>query len=721
MKKVLSLLLCIITVFSLFGINAGAKIMNKIYVSVSGNDSWDGSLEKPFATINKAKEKAKFLDGDVVVYIRGGKYTLNETINFSSSDKSNVTFKAYNKEDVCFTSGVPYTDFEECTVNGVKAFKKNVGKQADFNALFSEKELLSRTRYPESGYLYVEGVDKKDAIDKSIIDTVHCGYDAMLVKKDDIKNFKNYQDVLVRILHYWKDEMVSIKSYDSSKGYMEFSRFTSMTVAKNDRYFLENVFEALNEPGEWYLDKAEGILYYIPKAGETTDITLWGSSTETMINIDGADGISFEGITFRGNGFNIPGNNIERDKSSQAGFDATSCISYNNAKNFHIKNCNFKDISACAVFLGVNVKEAKIDSNSFNNIGAQAVYIRGENVQLDDGRITKNISVTNNLIKSYGRTFFNSVGILLIHANSVEISNNEISDGYYTAISAGWVWGYGYTVTNNIKICNNLIYNIGQGWLSDMGGIYMLGVQPDTVISGNVIHNVAADPGQGGYGGWGIYLDEGSSGMLVEKNLAFACGNDSYHLHYGANNVIRNNIFALSGESQIRVCSRFENHKTAEFYRNIILTDKKASAFSHVVSTVAFDEHDNLFWDLTYGYKIFINREGDSNNSYSFETAIRKGYIHNPTVMNPSFKNAENFNFEFSSDCAIDMIGFEKWDYSEAGTVKGTVVGTNIKGGTTPYNSGASTQEYTPSREPFHFIIALINKIYFMILNYFNK
>lgn len=195
------------------------------------------------------------------------------------------------------------------------------------------------------------------------------------------------------------------------------------------------------------------------------------------------------------------------------------------------------------------MQNASVQSCIFDNIGAQAVYIRGENVDVSDENVTKDIRVTNNSISKYGRVFFNAVGMLVIHANSVEISHNEIHDGYYTAVSVGWVWGYSYSVTYNNKICDNLIYNIGQGWLSDMGGIYTLGNQPGTVISGNIIHNVAADPDEGGYGGWGIYLDEGSSYITVEKNLAYSCGSNAYHLNYGSYNMVRNNIFVLSGES----------------------------------------------------------------------------------------------------------------------------------------------------------------------------
>ncbi|MCQ2462620.1 MAG: right-handed parallel beta-helix repeat-containing protein, partial [Clostridia bacterium] len=345
-----------------------------------------------------------------------------------------------------------------------------------------------------------------------------------------------------------------------------------------------------------------------------------------------------------------------------------------------------------------SVTNATVDSCIFENIGAQAVYIRGDNVEVDDPGVTKNITVNNNIISGYGRVFYNAVGILVIHANSVNVTHNEIHDGYYTAISVGWSWGYGYSVTYNNKICDNLIYNIGQGWLSDMGGIYTLGVQTGTVLSGNVIHNVAADPDEGGYGGWGIYLDEGSSGILVEKNLAYACGSDCYHLHYGENNTVRNNIFALSADSQIHAVSKGEGHKTADFTGNIVLTDKNTPAFSYLTTAEEFHADGNIVWNLSYGDKTYTDENSLFSMSMPVSTAEKKGLLNNCIFIDPLFTDPQSFDFTFSDGGkAVSQYGFEAWDYSSAGTLKESVIGLDRAGGQTGYNDSAEPQELHPA------------------------
>lgn len=678
-----------------------------LYVSPDGDDSADGSINSPLATLSGAKEKAKQLGDITEVVFRGGTYTFDETVNFNKTDKSGVTYKSYKDEKVVFTAGKAYSGFEECKVNGVRAFKKDIGKNADINILFNEETTLSKTRYPESGYLYSNDASDSDIADGcDVTDPYHAGFNGMYADKNDFADFKNITDVTVKLLHFWKDETLRISSYDGETGHVTFDKTSSMRIKKDDRFFLLNVFESLNKPGQWYFDKSEGVLYVVPDKNDTAEnYTVWGSETETMISVDGTDSISFENIIFRANGYEYY---TEREHS-QAGFNSETCISYSNCENFRIKNCEFRDIAGCSVFFGTAVKNASVENCIFNNIGAQAVYVRGENVDINDSNVTKNITITNNIISEYGRVNYNSAAMLIIHANTVDISHNEIHDGYYTAISVGWVWGYSYNVCCNNTISDNLIYNIGQGWLSDMGGIYMLGNQPGTVISGNVIHNVSADPEQGGYGGWGIYLDEGSSYIPVEKNLVYACGSDAYHLHYGSYNTVRNNIFALSGDSQMRIvtapgrCTPSDGgQKTADIYNNIILTDNKTPAMSCIRNKNTMDEHDNIYWDISNGGDIYFDMNEKPNRAMGIKRAVGKKIITKPIVKNPMFKNASEFDFELSPDSPVFETGFEKWNLSDAGTVSGTVIGLSTKGGQTAYNANSSLVPMTGAKELFH-------------------
>ena len=210
-----------------------------LYVSPDGDDSADGSINSPLATLSGAKKKAKQLGDITEVVFRGGTYTFDETVNFNKTDKSGVTYKSYKDEKVVFTAGKAYSGFEECEVNGVRAFKKDIGKNADINILFNEETTLSKTRYPESGYLYVNDASDSDIADGcDVTDPYHAGFNGMYADKNDFADFKNITDVTVKLLHFWKDETLRISSYDGETGHVTFDKTSSMRIKKNDRFFL---------------------------------------------------------------------------------------------------------------------------------------------------------------------------------------------------------------------------------------------------------------------------------------------------------------------------------------------------------------------------------------------------------------------------------------------------------------------------------------------------
>src|SRR6185295_4573246 len=96
-------------------------------------------------------------------------------------------------------------------------------------------------------------------------------------------------------------------------------------------------------------------------------------------------------------------------------------------------------------------------------------------------------------------------------------------------------------------------------------------------------------------GGWGIYFDEGSTGVLAENNIAYRCKSNGFHQHYGKENVLRNNVFALNSESQI-ARTRKEDHPTLSFERNIVYW-KEGSLLSGNWEGASFRWEKNLFWN----------------------------------------------------------------------------------------------------------------------------
>ena len=656
-----------------------------LVVSPNGNDSNPGTAEAPLKTLERAKEvlKSNTADSSVTVWFREGTYEITDTVKFTSEDKSNVLYRSYPDEKVVFSGAKAISGWNETVINGVNAFVTDVEINSEedyFRSLFKGNKRLLRSNYPKEGYFKIADPLSDETVAPEWSPEFFMHSLAFMAHTSDVLDFANAGDVDVRVMHFWCDELLPVHSVNTETGRIETSKPSSMTLRVDDNYVFENVKEALSLPGEWYLDRAEEKLYYIPEEGDTVENTvLYAGRTEQLMTFDGAENISFQGINFEftdwdhvsGQGFAgafDPSHPLYKNMKyesvhPQAAFETPAAIYICGSSGVNFTDCYFENISNTAIKFDKASENCNVTSCMFNEIGANAVFIHGDFVV---PATTKDINVTDCHINKYGRIFNNAIGVLLTHAIDCNITNNEIHDGWYTGISVGWNWGYADNPTNNINISNNLIYNIGNGWLSDMGAIYTLGIQPDTVIRGNVIYNVGCDEGRYGYGGWGVYLDEGSSGILVENNLVYDCSSETFHQHYGKDNVVRNNIFAFGGEGAFLI-TRKEDHNSLTLTNNILVVDN-ALIHPFTPEKDQFIDDSNLYWDYTNGGNVY---SGDSLGFFERMTLVimtAKGYYNNAVYADPLFRNAANRDFTLAENSPALETGFEPFEYN-AGTI----------------------------------------------------
>ncbi len=654
-----------------------------LVVAPNGDDNNSGTLDAPLKTPEAAKEKLKKLKdadcGTVTVWFREGDYRLDSELKFNADDCGNVIYRSYPNEKVVFSGGREISEWGETEINGVKAFVSDIELNSEddyFYTLFKGEKRLSRPVWPKEGAFEIAQIEDADIVSGA---GTFVGYAAMYLNDGEIMDFTNPQDVLIKVMHYWFDEKLPIANVNVENNRIELARATSMTLRVGDNYVYENVREMLTEPGEWYLDRAQEKLYYIPEEGDTVENTvLFAGEAEKLVDINGINNIKFQGIDFLRTDWcyaesdtflaeKYPDNplweNIKYESAfPQAAYDQPAAVSVANASNIDFVNCVFAGLSNAGLMFGKNTTYCTARSCNFEDIGANAVFIKGERVI---PATTNNITLTDCHISHYGRVFNNAVGVMLVDAADCELSYNEVHDGWYTGISVGWVWGYSDNPTNGIKVKNNLIYNIGNGWLSDMGGIYTLGIQPDTVISGNVIYNVGCYGGNNGYGGWGIYLDEGSSYILVEKNLVYDCSSHCFHQHYGEDNMIRNNIFAFGGEGALKI-SKKEDHNSLYLYNNIFVADDTVMYTLEPTENWFIDD-GNVYWDYDNKANVYSGKSMQAGERFGSPIWAGRGYYNNAVFADPVFKSAADRDFTLALNSPALQTSFEAWEY-DAGT-----------------------------------------------------
>ena len=682
-----------------------------LFVSPDGDDAAAGTVDAPLKTLAAAKEKLKTLkdavgaDRAVRVWLREGRYDLAEPLAFTADDLPGVSFSAYENEAATVSAAVPLTGFTETEVNGARAF--SLSTDLRFHALYHPEKEITTPRWPETGNFTVRHVDREDELFPGNQGWWEASDGCTAFYADPAEvglTFSQPEEVYCRVVHAWLDEIARIRFYEENTGHVGLGRPATYEVKPGDVYWFENVFEALDDPGEWYLDETAGTLYYIPFEGETADaLTLYAPVSPYLLTVDGCSGLTFENIRFTGSEWTLarpPEDGGTRDEydidAYQASTDCDGALEIQNADDIAFRNCEFINIGNTALKFVKNCHDCAVKNCLFRHVGSTAVAIYGENVAPDADNAEEAMSgftVENCLIEAWGRNTYESTGVHLMYVKDSVVRHNEIRDGYYTGLSCGWIWGHEYQVTRNVQITDNLVYDIGQGWLSDLGGMYLLGEQPDTLIARNVIYNVTRGRGVNDYGGNGLYTDAGSSYFTIQQNLIYDCAANGLNLG-GFNKMhdVRYNVVAfckLAAFDPGQGDGNADDH-TCDCYCNIFYADH-APVILNLTETATFDEATNLLWDKTNGKNI-IGSDGYSGDyekkiKVSAASAKKNGFLLRDVIADPLFADpdARDFTLLPGSPALTGEIHFEPYDFTQSGVPAETVVGCG-----SPYTLGSA-------------------------------
>lgn len=652
------------------------------YVSQTlGNDNASGFApfadkygNAPLKTIDKAIEiiKAQRANGllrPMTVSIVGD-YYINKPIVIE--DVNAVTLEPYSKKGRII-GGVRIDGWKKGEYNNVDCLCANLPEGTpDFTDFYVNGRRAAVTRYPANGTLRIINSEKcVENPDLASQDTFTPSKWFLLDPKD-MECVENILDATINYYHYWVDEHSPIESYDRESGKLVMSyqsRFkSSAEYGKSSAvdYYLTNVPNMLLNSGEWYLDRKERVVYYIPIDGERVDnIEAFAPVTDKLFIIKGED-IRIRGFEltvtssdYASNKHYSGANGIFEEGDILYGSDiqsvcwAPGAIYFEGAERCSISDCTIHGLGVHGIEIGKGCHHIRIERNEIYDTSAGGIKVEGGKAGEDVIFATTDCVIRANHIHHGGTRYAAGCGMLIRDASYVEISENEVHDFFYTGISVGWVWGYFDSATYGNLIRGNHIYNIGNGDLSDMGGIYLLGRQSGTVVSENRVHDVKCHV----YGAWGIYLDEGSSNMTVENNVVYNTGKESMHLHYGRDNVIRNNVLYGEGSSTF-IISKVEDHNQAVLENNIMLT-RGADIFSVNWFNIMKPNINKCFiYDLERENAVMVTeKEGQSFSVKEWEALF--DWDCNNVEINPEIPGLAEHDFSLSPDSPIVELGFK--------------------------------------------------------------
>lgn len=581
----------------------------------------------------------------------------------SGTEDSPINFMAAKDEKPVFIGGIQIENWEKVSDKLWKAKVPEVSRYGlYFEQLYVNGRRAVRAKSPNKGFYYLE------AAQETVIDQGKGRTAAMAVQKLKLfppaaSNFStfsknDFNDALVTFYHKWDNTRKRVTSFsqDSSavytvgRGMKPWNKLDSTT-----RFTIENYKTALDSIGEWYLQR-NGELFYSPRLGENmTDVKVFAPVIEQFMVIKGSlektvGNLRFENLSFGVAGYRTP---LRGNEPAQAAAPVEAVIMLDYAKEIEFNNCRVSHTGTNAFWFRKANKDCTISHCYLNDLGAGGIKIGDLLIPDNKEELTQNITVDNNIIRSGGHVFPCAVGVTIFQGSDNKISHNEIADFRYSGISVGWVWGYSESPTKRNIIEYNHIHHLGWGDLSDMGGVYCLGESEGTTIRNNVIHHVYSYD----YGGWGLYTDEGSTGILMENNLVYACKNSAFHQHFGKENTIRNNIFAANLRAQLQA-TRVEEHLSFSFTNNIVWFNS-GTLLSSRWNEFNIHTDKNCYWDTRTADVRF--------GKQSFKEWQESGKDRNSIIANPDFVDPYHFNFRVQNKAAMRRIGFKLFDYTKAG------------------------------------------------------
>lgn len=554
MKKCLLLFL-----FLLFILTGCTHQVLKFYVSTEGNDKWSGQLPAansernngPFRTLEKANEALFKLGNEglltgknVQVLIRGGVYEIENTIKLiklgNDEQPASIIWKNYEFEKVELVGGreikggklvrdktylnrigknfrqnIYAFDLKQNNIEDYGKIKNrsNPGMELFFNGI-----RMQPARWPNTGYDTIVKVPQTGML-------IHEGYLTRL-DETDIPKGRHYGRFQYRgnrpdswsrpeeiFLHgfwvfTWDDEIVAVQSIDKDKNEISLKPpHSRYGYKKGGAYYALNVLEELDQPGEWYIDRAKGKLLFWPPEPIKPGSVLVSLLDSAMLMLDNTRNLTIQGITFS--------------------YSRGNAVVVNGGENNLIEDCDFKDLGDIAIKVNGGIKNGLSGCNLYD-IAAGGIMLRG-----GDRRSLTSAGnfVINNQIHHFGQWLKTHQSAITLDGVGNYIANNLIHHGP----------GTGITLSGNEHILEyNELHHLGQE-MADVGAVYMgrNWTQRGNIVQYNFFHDLSG-PGENYVNA--VYLDDFTSGTTVHGNIFLRCA-AGIEIGGGRDNVVSNNIF----------------------------------------------------------------------------------------------------------------------------------------------------------------------------------
>ncbi len=505
------------------------------YVSLSGDDRNPGTEREPFRSLARAQAAVRPLIAgtatDIIVYLRGGTYSLSEPFTFDHRDSGangyRVIYRSFPGERAVLSGGRILSGWTPLE-NGL--FRAAAGGRR-FRQLYVDGARGVRARAPnEPDFSRLRRWDEATR--------------RLVVPHGAVGRWDDLAAVEMVILKQWTQDNLRVESFTvEDEGLFVTPREPDRTKAfmghlalrfEDQSYLVENALELLDVPGEWYRRASTDEVFYKPRPGEDmTRATVVVPVLERLVEVHGTPrdpvhDIVLTELVFEHSGWVRPSDEgfatIQADVVFLDADDRNgrvgAAVWVEHAHQVRLERNVFRQLGGTALALHTGVSDTQVVGNRFEDLSGSGIVVDGalDPRPIDPRFPCRGNLIANNLIQRIGLDYRSSVGIFGGYVSDLTIEHNEIREAPYTGISLGWGWTDDQTELGNNRIRWNHVSRV-MTTMADGAGIYTLSNQPGTVIHGNYVHDLARSPWAGHYPIPAVYLDEGSSGIVVSDNV----------------------------------------------------------------------------------------------------------------------------------------------------------------------------------------------------------
>ena len=706
----------------------------KIFVSTVGDDSGDGSEEEPLRTLEKAIDVANEMREDsdklIEILLREGTYSVTNTIKIINSQKDDSLLKisAYQDEKVTINAGVdiPLSDMSIADSNFTNAIidKPNAGSVLQYNLKDAQIEDLGEISL--RGHLISD--EKEAQAELSLNGEVQKlagwpnGEYTGLIKPTDsneygkrtksgIANGCSFQVNYDRPSQWSKPEQAwlsgtigpnyefdyyPVSRFDSEEKRVYLSRGALEKYYTEPYYRFENVPEELDEPGEYYIDRQSGMLYFYPPEDAPKDSVLTitmstptldvsGKAPNSMFRIENSKNIVFENLIFKGgrgsaitgkNNSNIKFINCEINSFGENGirFDASTDIKISDCKIHDVGQDGILFVS-CGNYKTLSPSNIVVSNNDIYNF---ARLERSYKTGIDFGYRCVGATAANNHIHNGPHAGMIFYGVNNdIYGNEFDHLVTEFSD-----MDALYCNNSNYPWERGNKIHNNYFHDIGKSSMNGRHQINVRAIRTDNRGCGlNIYENLFYNIGDGGNGngnnGIGAITAEGTRNRIF-NNLFVDC-NEAYFntLQYKEIETADDGTLypdTIINSSGVEVANTINGAKVADLKKQMEnYLPVYGKQFPELYNY--FYEHPNMSKTNEFKNNMIINiaiplsNFNGTQNEEGFRgsqmlTAASGNYV---STSDPGFVSYDNGNLELSSSATLLVEGLPKFEMSSFG------------------------------------------------------